>query len=251
MKIISGNIRQNLPPEVALGDINQAVEMHNPDVLCLQEATTNEVSDATTGYLGNIAIEHGMEPTFAQNRHFRRISGDIHSGIATLVNSKVAPVYKTREIELNSQRIKNPARPIGRRALLITTFEDGGRPLHIVNAHLSYPKLNPRARRREWRKVFETIDSLDGDVVITGDFNVRPGSQFIKECNRRWMQISDQKLPTWQGIYDFMPKRIKKRAKRTLDYVFTNKSCERTVVSEQLPQMHSDHIWHAITIETR
>ncbi len=245
MKIISGNIRQNLPKNVALDDINNAIEVHNPDIICLQEATVDTVRDAMSGYVGAIATEHGMEPAFAQTRHFHRRSGDIHSGLATLVKAELADEVETREIELNTQRLNTRVRPIGRRALLITTINKDERPLHIVNAHLSYPGLNPRARRREWRKVFDIVNSLEGDVVINGDFNVRPKSRFIQECNRRWQQVSDQSKTTFHNLYRFVPKSLKER---TIDYVFTNKDFQRKVKVSQLTSNHSDHIWHEIEI---
>lgn len=245
MKIISGNIRQSLPVEVALGDIQSAIESTQPDIICLQEATVGEEREAASGYVGAIATAHGLEPAFAQMRHFRRPSGDIHSGIATLVKAELADQVETREVELNSQRIKNPVRPIGRRALLITTLHNDDRPLHVVNAHLSYPGLNPRARRREWRKVFEIIGSLEGDVVISGDFNVRPKSQFIQECNRRWKQVTDHSEATFHNLYRFVPAFLRER---TIDYVFTNRDFQKTVSVAQLPPNHSDHIWHSIDV---
>lgn len=245
MKIISGNIRQSLPREVALEDINRAIETCNPDIICLQEATVDTLRDAASGYVGAVATEHGLEPTFAQTRHFHSRSGDIHSGLATLVRAEIANDVETREVELNSQRIHTPFRPIGRRALLITTITEADRSLHVVNAHLSYPGINPLARRREWKKVFEIVNGLEGDVVISGDFNVRPNSQFIQECNRRWRQVTDHTKATFHNLYSFVPKSLKER---TIDYVFTNKDFKRKVSVSQLPPNHSDHIWHSIDV---
>jgi endonuclease/exonuclease/phosphatase family metal-dependent hydrolase len=246
MKVASGNIRQNLPVEVALSDIDRVVTEYRPDALCLQEATVDRVQDASTGYLGHIATRYGLEPSFAQTRHFQLKTGDIHSGVATLLSDALEENSTTQEIELQRQSVTTKHRPIGRRALLITRIEAGERPLTLVNVHLTYPNLRFRRRRQEWQRVFTAIDELPGDVVISGDFNARPRSSFIRECNRRWKQISDQTVPTFHGLYKWLPKHFKTR---TLDYVFTNKACQRPVTAEQLPLMHSDHQWHLITID--
>lgn len=38
MRIISGNVRQNINPENALKDFFRAVDTTSPDIVCLQEA---------------------------------------------------------------------------------------------------------------------------------------------------------------------------------------------------------------------
>lgn len=246
--VLSGNIRQDVAvnePEVALADIESAIDTYQPDLVCLQEATVAERGNRTSGYLGQVAASHHMEAEFVQTTQYRSRQGSIHSGLANL--SKPELDAKTTEVQLSQSRT-NPARPVRQRSLLVTSIdEDSERPLHIVNAHLSYATgINRRQRRKEWRKLFDTVDSLSGDVVVTGDFNSGPRSSLVQMCNELWQPISNQSLPTWHNIKKVAGKLP--RLSRTLDYVFTNKDCQREVTVTPLEQGSSDHIWHAISI---
>lgn len=248
-RILSGNIRQDVAinePEVALADIQQAIEAYQPDLICLQEAVVAERGDRTSGYLGRVASTHQMDTEFVQTTQYRRRNGSIHSGLANLIK----PTLKTEttEVQLSKSRT-NPLRPVRQRTLLVSSIcEEGKRPLHVVNAHLSYATgINRRQRREEWQKIFESVGSLDGDVVVTGDFNAGPKSSLVQMCNELWQPISDQSLPTWHNIKEIAGRLP--RFSRTLDYVFTNKDCYRKTTVTPLSKGSSDHIWQIISIE--
>ncbi len=247
--ILSGNIRQDIAvnePEVALADIEVAIDTCQPDLICLQEAVVAERGNRASGYLGQVATTHQMKAEFVQTTQLKRHNYFINSGLANI--SRPDLDAKTTEVQLSQSRT-NPLRPVRQRSLLVTTIvEESERPLHIVNAHLSYATgINRRQRRKEWSKLFDTVNSLVGDVVVTGDFNSGPRSSLVQMCNDLWRPISDQSLPTWLNIKKVAGRLP--RFSRTLDYVFTNKDCRRQVTVVPLARSSSDHTWHNITIE--
>lgn len=250
-RIISGNIHQDLAVENigdALLDVEVAVDAQEPDLVCLQEATVLERNEKTSGYLGQVAVAHGMKTNFVQTAQLKRKKGYIHSGLANLVRPEISAT--TKEVTLSSSRT-NRWRPVRQRSLLITTFNDEVRPLHVINTHLSIPLgFNRRTRRKEWKKLLETVDGLEGDVVVSGDFNVSPRSKLIKWCNERLQPISDQTLPTWHNLKKFMSYTLQPRA-RTIDYIFTNKDFQREITATPLAHGKSDHTWQAITVGRR
>lgn len=173
---------------------------------------------------------------------------EINSGLVTFMTPELARDSRTEVVELNKQIFTTPIRPIGRRALLISTILrplSPDVPLHIVNLHLSYLRLNPKIRHDEWKKVFKVVGGLIEDVIITGDFNARPQSRFIQRCNTQWQPVSDQSIPTFHSDYP-IPELL---GTRTLDYVYKNSKFRGEVKVSQLPKGKSDHIWHCIDVE--
>lgn len=264
-KIVIGNVRQDIAAgetELALADMALAMDTYSPDIVLLQEATVGKEHDTTTGYLGAVASRHEMKPDFYQTRHFQKPRlrktpegtrvAHIHSGVANLVSQELAPEVTTTEIPLSEQKRATRVRPLGRRGLLVTSIRQAGeRPLHFVNAHLSYPTgFNQGTRKKEWIKLFETVDSLDGDVVVAGDFNAGPKSTIVAWCNERLRAVSDQTQPTWHNLKKVM-KRTLPPQQRTIDYVFTNKDFKRSISVAPMGKGHSDHIWHLLTIGRR
>lgn len=123
------------------------------------------------------------------------------------------------------------------RAHLKVQIEIGGRRLTIVGVHTESPsEADHFLRNRQLRQIAETVNAIDGPVIVAGDFNTSPWSPYFRDLleatglhnaaeGRGWIAT----WPTW-----FWPAQV------PIDHVLLKGPVAATAVRRG-PRIGSDH----------
>jgi endonuclease/exonuclease/phosphatase family metal-dependent hydrolase len=161
----------------------------NPDVVCLQEAidapgNTNSMFLTVSQISRSTELKHKyMSPTWS----FRFMKGIADYGNCIL--SKI-PFDSTDTIftgGVYNGDYDDDHDDYNIRNLQHVIVHVDGRPLHILNHHGHWTRTEKRGddeTMRQCRVIAEYIRGIDGDVVLTGDFNLAPHSESLAQINQ-------------------------------------------------------------------
>ncbi len=172
------------------------LKAEQPDFVCMQEV--NDLK-GNAGYkffatLDDIKKESGFSQAFmSANYSSRYMERSLEYGNAIL--SKLPFIakdtiytngkYKTNfDIESDDGNIRN---------LQVSKIEINGKTLNILNHHgyhLGLNKLGDKETIRQMTMIAETIDSLEGPIILCGDFNLSPASESIKIIDSKLTNLS-------------------------------------------------------------
>ncbi len=192
MKIIQLNIWGG-----KLGEqIIDFLQAEKPDFVCMQEV--NDLK-GQAGYkffatLEEIKTGAGFSDSFMSAAYSSRyMERELEYGNAILsklpmLNSKTIFTcgrYKRNfDITQEDGNIRN---------LQLVEVEIGDARLHILNHHgyhINNSKSGNSETLRQMRLIADTIDSIDGPIIMCGDFNLAPDSQSIGIINDRLTNLS-------------------------------------------------------------
>jgi len=166
---------------------------NDTDIFCLQEIWSAPYANQIGSIVGGTPLDptkimvHGLDeitallPDFAQ--YFRPHYGD-HYGLLMLVKKHIE-VRVEGEIFVHKYRDYVPEGDIGRHArnIQFVTTHYSGSPLTIINFHGLWNgqgKGDSEDRLSQSEKIKEFIETLQGEVVLTGDFNLLPDTESIR-----------------------------------------------------------------------
>lgn len=89
-------------------------------------------------------------------------------------------------------------RTADRAPTVIATLKIDGRPLTVVGTHLMRPIDGPRRQKREIASLSRLLHSIEGDMIVAGDFNAtRWSSALTTLVKRTSLKTSSHFLPSW------------------------------------------------------
>ncbi len=122
--------------------------------------------------------------------------------------------------------------------------EHGGKKLHILNHHghhIKQHKMGDEETLRQCKIIAEYIAKLEGDVVLTGDFNLAPESESLGKLNAI---LTNHTMMS--GVQTTRTQLTRKA--EVCDYIFTSKGLQ-TSNFKVLQDIVSDHAALVIDIE--
>jgi endonuclease/exonuclease/phosphatase family metal-dependent hydrolase len=194
LKIVQVNIWQGKFGQ----QIIDFLQAEKPDFVCMQEvndlpgrsgysffATLDEIKQGA-------AFNHAFMSATYSSRYMER---ELDYGNAIL--SRLTPAAE-ETIFTNGQYIKNfdmmQSKGEGNnRNLQHMTVQLNGRSLHILNHHGYWvygSKAGNDETLRQMKIIADVIDSLDGPIILCGDFNLSPDSQSLNLINQRLTNLS-------------------------------------------------------------
>lgn len=224
--------------------ILEILEHEKPDVVCFQEAimfpaegdlffTTLEKFKNTCGF------EHSFfSPVFGFS--YMNHKTDFGNAILSHIPFLKTETIFTRKAYIDNQDLLDGDFNI--RNLQHVSVDNNEKTLHILNHHghhLHQHKIGDEETMRQCGIIADYIKTLEGDVVLTGDFNLAPESESLGKLNVILTnQCMENKITTTRTVLTHKTE--------VCDYIFTSKSLE-TKNFKVLPDIASDHA--ALVIE--
>lgn len=217
MKLIQVNVwGGRMKPQIL-----EFVEKYNPDILCLQEVIDLEgEGEGIFASLNDIKLSMGaeysfMSPVFTINHTNRKD----HFGNAIL--SKY-PIVK-KETTFTGKEYKDNFNFIDHdyniRNLQIAKIELPEKTINVMNHHghhVPEHKNGDKETMKQCAMIADAIKSTGDNIVLTGDFNLAPNSESLKQINNLLINHSiDNNLTTTRN--ELTPKN------EVCDYIFTSK----------------------------
>ncbi len=169
--------------------IIEVLDREKPDIVCFQEAISLPYQDGLLfTQLEVIQAKGGFEHLyFSPAFGFTMMNHSADFGNAVLSH---APLTNTNTVFTRGEY--NPAIDLvdgdyNIRNLQHVEMVQNGRILHILNHHghhISQHKMGDEETLRQCALIAEYIQKLEGDVVLTGDFNLAPESESLGLLNK-------------------------------------------------------------------
>jgi endonuclease/exonuclease/phosphatase family metal-dependent hydrolase len=171
------------------------LKVHKPDILCLQEAISFEKEDAAAFHtIENIQkaedISYSvMAPVFSFN---------LMNGTARWGNSILSrfPINKSEIIFTNLEHQDNfdfNDHESNVRNFIHAVIEINGKKYNLLTHHgyhIPNHKNGDLETLRQMKQLGELIDSLNGPIILTGDFNLAPHSESLEQINKRLVNLT-------------------------------------------------------------
>ena len=214
MRIMSYNIRIGVGMDITtnLNRPAEVIKRVNPDYVGLQEVDSVALRTDWVDQTAELGRLTGMHPIFAPA--IERSEGLY--GIAALVKEKPLAI---RNIQLPGEEEL--------RTFLVLEYED----YILCNTHFS---LRRPSRLESIEIIRNTLKEYDKPAIITGDFNMRPGSEECQKMSEDWTLLSDSTKVTFPSD----------NPRVTLDYIWGHKGHEYEVKEYVVVDepMASDHL---------
>lgn len=201
------------------GQILDLLNAESADIVCLQEVVDAKGDGAMSITLSEIAEKTGykyvfMSPVFS----YKLMNKTAHFGNAILSKH---PISSQETIFTNLEHRTDfdfDEHDYNIRNLQHVVIDADGQKLNVLNHHghhIHEHKMGDEDTLRQTRQISEYIGSLEGPVVLTGDFNLAPDSESLEVLNK---QLHNQSI-----IHKLETTRTDlTRKKEVCDYIFTN-----------------------------
>ena len=226
--------------------IIELLEREQPDVVCFQEAV--ELEGEKTFFITTakeIASLAGMKftfftPSFAFNLMNRKAYwGNII--LSKFAFSNTNAVFTRGEFFDNFDFLEDD---YNMRNLQHVVVERNGKPLHVLNHHghhIHQHKMGDAETLRQCGMIADYIKTLEGDVVLTGDFNLAPESESLGLLNSFLVNhAKDSGVTTTRTSLTHKTE--------VCDYIFTSKGLAASNF-KVLSDIASDHAALVIEVE--
>lgn len=233
MKVMTLNVWQGRLERVLL----KHLETLDIDFACMQEAVEYEGTPAglASSYkkIGNSL--HLPHQFFSPLTSMKLGSKNIAFGNVTYSNlpfSETSTIFTRGEYKDN---FDFDADDYNVRAFQHSLIEIDGKELHLLNHHghhIDAHKLGDEETMRQAQQIADYIKTLDGGVVLCGDFNLSPESQSIQYLDGLLSNLSvENSLKTTRSQLTYK--------NEVCDYIFVNKhievkgfSMDETIISD-------------------
>ena len=203
--------------------IAELIKNENPDLVALQEVDRGVRRTEGKDEIAELALLTGMEYAFAPNLDYQ---GGKY-GVAILSRFPIRAI--------DHQRFANK-REAERRGFLRVEVMIKGRKLNFVTTHLDYQYADGRLFETE--QLMRALDSVEGPIVVAGDFNDEPtGSSYALMTSHSYTDAWRAAMKSTVDGFTFPADKPVKR----IDYIFAGKGVDvRRVVTP--PSLASDHL---------
>lgn len=191
MKVISYNLRKHR----AAGELEELVDAHDADILCLQEADTQ----ALPPHVGGLTLAEATQ----RNR----------LGLALYHRENVLRVVDIRAIELKKSLHDRVLKPAHERVLAVRLRDiDTGGDIVVASFHAAPLTALNSLRRHQIRAALDALADLgDGlPILMVGDYNYPVFKESLGQAVRDHgytLSLSDERTYTryrvFRGHYDF------------------------------------------------
>jgi endonuclease/exonuclease/phosphatase family metal-dependent hydrolase len=176
-------------------EIKKFVENEQPDIVCLQEAISFDSGD--TGMFFTVEnIQQSVDLEFVA---FAPVfSFSFMGGIAKFGNCVLSryPIQKTESIFTHLEYKDNfdfNTDSVNVRNFINATMDIDGTIYHVVTHHgfhVPDHKEGNEETLRQMSALGDYIDQIDGNIILTGDFNLAPHSKSLEIINQRLINQS-------------------------------------------------------------
>ena len=219
------------------GPLAQLIQTEQPDFLCLQEAVSTE--DYTGLFLSIEEMQEIIDSpfsAFAPGMSFNLMHKKVALGNAILSKH---PLLKTNCLYTNLEHNKDfdfSKHDYNVRNLLHCVVKTPKGPLHLLTHHGHHVPEHKDGNEQTLRQVTQIrdyVNTLEGAVILTGDFNLAPNSESMNLLNDIL-----QNLPIEHRLQTTRTHLTKK--KEVCDYILVNKHVNITNFSAS-DAVVSDH----------
>lgn len=231
-------IQWNIWLEEDIRNIIRFLKKEKPDIVCVQELTTNYINAAAPKRLARaLKMFHYFKA--AQRIEFEGSKFPIGNGIFSRF-----PLKKRFFSYIQNPASEKHDYAMQKRVYIEAVVPINGKELTIGTTHMSYTHrfVVTEKKKKEVEKLVSIIKSKKNNFIFTGDMNsgpysygVKRVSQYLKNCGPSF----DKK--TWTTVpfdyEDFVTKELNWR----LDYIFATKDI-RVLSSKILKSDYSDHL---------
>ncbi len=233
-----------------------AAHKDDTDIFCLQEIWSAPYIDLEGAPAGGLKIDHSKIMVYGFQEistllsdftpYFRPHHGDNY-GLLMLVKKGIE-VNVEGEVFVHKYKGYIPKGDLGRNArnIQFVTTEFKGSPLTVINFHGLWNgegKGDSEDRLEQSNKIKEFIETLSGNVVLCGDFNLLPDTQSIKILEAAGLRnlIKEHSITSTRTSLYTKPEKF-------ANYTFVSKGLE-VKEFKVLPDEVSDHSPLFIEIE--
>lgn len=224
LKIMSYNIHvgQDASNTDQLKGLARFLKSTKADLIGLQEVDSMCNRSGKVDQMKFLAEETGMYYAYA--RHFAYDGGSY--GIGILSRYPLTEV-KDQRIILTSDGRSDAAT----RALLTASLSYGNNKITFATVHLDYRDSDSRFAQS--KEIINLFKSYPTPVVLTGDFNARPGTREVTNLESIFTDTGDGSLVTFPAL----------KPLNKIDYILISKGHLLKVKKNQVfPVLYSDHL---------
>ena len=222
LSVMSYNIHigQNSENQDKLSEIARYIKESKAEVIGLQEVDSVCNRSGKIDQMKFLAEQTGMY--FTYSRHFAFDGGSYGLGILSR--------YPLLDIEDLRVGLSSTGKP-ETRSLLKADFIKGKTRFTFLTVHMDY--RDSKSRQIQSEEILKKISGISNPVILTGDFNAKPGTKEISILEGVFKDISKSSGPTYPAI----------KALNKIDYIML-KSDGREIVLVQKsdPVDFSDHL---------
>jgi len=221
--------------------ISDLLKSERPDILCLQEAISFGASSGSGFYLTTEEVQQKLNLTsaaFSPLFSFNYMAGlaKFGNGIFTHYDITESETIFTN-LEHRDNCVWNEKEIPIMRNFVHATLKIDGKQCHVITHHGYWVREHKKGNQetvRQMNMLADYIENLDGAIIVTGDFNLEPGSPSLTRLNKMLSNLSIKNgLKTTRTELTFKTE--------VCDYIFVNDSI-RVKRFDALDKIVSDHM---------
>jgi endonuclease/exonuclease/phosphatase family metal-dependent hydrolase len=164
------------------------------DITCLQEVISIKGDSGMFGSIERLQTITGETSVFVSPE----VSFNLMNRVASYGNAILSryPILETRTIFTNLEHKSQfdfDTDDYNVRNLQHAVIRLGDKKVHVLNHHgyhVPNHKDGNEETLRQMEQIGEYLDSLEGPIILTGDFNLAPHSESLEQINRRLHNLS-------------------------------------------------------------
>lgn len=222
ISVMSYNIHigQNSADQDKLKEIANYIKDSKAEIIGLQEVDSVCNRSGKIDQMKFLAEQTGMHYTYS--RHFAFDGGSYGLGILSRY-----PLQDIKDIRVSLSSTGKPET----RSLLTANFKKGRTTYTFATVHMDY--RDSRSRQIQSEEIVKKFSDNQYPVILTGDFNARPGTQEISVLENAFTDVSKLSGPTYPAV----------KPLNKIDYIMVSKGKVDQVKSQKADLIEfSDHI---------
>ncbi|SDM03876.1 Metal-dependent hydrolase, endonuclease/exonuclease/phosphatase family [Daejeonella rubra] len=222
LKVMSYNIHvgQNSKNEDKLREIAEFIKASKADIIGLQEVDSVCNRSGKIDQMKFLAEQTGMHYAYA--RHFAFDGGSYGLGVLSR--------YPLHTIKNNRISVTIAGKP-ETRALLSASIFQRGKEISFATVHMDY--RDQRSRLKQSEEIVKMFSGNKNPVILTGDFNARPGTKELLALEGFFADVSYLSGPTYPAV----------KPLNRIDFIMLSKAhLNKVKKQETLAVEYSDHL---------
>ena len=192
------------------------VEQEHPDIITFQEMPDSAGKPGLIDTLSNLQQMVPYPHTYYSPVHnFQVMGSDVAWGNAILSKSPISDATTTFTNGEHTNNFSFKTHDYNIRNFQHATLDIDGKKLHVINHHgyhIPAHKNGNEETLKACKQIAEYISQLEGPVILTGDFNLTPDTESIKQFDGLLRNLSSEyglkttrnDLTTKQEVCDYI-----------------------------------------------
>lgn len=222
LSVLSYNIHigQNSEDQDKLSEIARYIIDSKAEIIGLQEVDSVCNRSGKIDQMKFLAEQTGMYFTYA--RHFAFDGGSYGLGILSRY-----PLLYVEDLRVGLSSTGKPET----RSLLKADFIKGKTRFTFVTVHMDY--RDSKSRQIQSEEILKKLSEISNPVILTGDFNAKPGTREIAILEGMFKDVSKSSGPTYPAI----------KALNKIDYIMLKSNRRDKVLTQKSDSVDfSDHL---------